>query len=247
MRGAGPVTTAQRGFTLVELLLAVTLMTMLLGLAYGGLRSAIRSTDRGQVLLQESGQVRSTHQFVRRQLNQMLPLAYATDGLDDEIRTVFTGDANHIQFVAPMPGYLGAGGPQVQRIEVVAGDEGLDLLFTHALLQDFEEGDLGLRDPVVLLEGVADVGFQFLGEDEEGELTGWQNSWEETDKLPVSVRLDIAMSGDTPIQWPALIAGVRVDGLGLAVGGAGGVDGASSAHAAILQRIRERRQREQQQ
>ena len=39
-----------------------------------------------------------------------------------------------------MPGYLGAGGPQVQLIEVVNGDDGeLLIQFSHALLQGFEE------------------------------------------------------------------------------------------------------------
>ena len=35
---------AARGFTLVELLLAMTLMSMLLALAYGGLRASTRAT-----------------------------------------------------------------------------------------------------------------------------------------------------------------------------------------------------------
>ena len=44
---------SESGFTLVELLLAITLMAMLLGLAYGGLRAATRVTQSGQVLLAE--------------------------------------------------------------------------------------------------------------------------------------------------------------------------------------------------
>ena len=60
------------GFTLVELLLAITLMSMLLALAYGGLRASARATDRGQVILEESGRIRMAHQFVRKQLNQMV-------------------------------------------------------------------------------------------------------------------------------------------------------------------------------
>ena len=38
-------------------------------------------------------------------------------------------------------------------------------------------------------------------EDEEGELTGWMNAWDETDTLPVSVRLDIDMPEDTVAEW----------------------------------------------
>ena len=66
-----------RGFTLVELLLALTLMSMLLALAYGGLRAATRAADRGQTILEHSSRIRMAHQFVHKQLNQMLPLAQA--------------------------------------------------------------------------------------------------------------------------------------------------------------------------
>ena len=66
------------GFTLVELLLAITLMSILLGLTYSGLRAATRSTERGEIILANNGEIRTTHQFVRRQLNQMLPLAFVS-------------------------------------------------------------------------------------------------------------------------------------------------------------------------
>ncbi|MGB5292874.1 MAG: prepilin-type N-terminal cleavage/methylation domain-containing protein, partial [Lysobacterales bacterium] len=144
------------GFTLVELLLAITLMSILLGLTYTGLSAATRSSQRGELLLAAGGELRSSHQFIRRQLNQMLPLSFAET--DDTLpqRIVFEGDARHIKFVAPMPGYLGAGGPQVQLVEVVDGDDGeMHIQFSHALLQGFTEDRLYDREPVVLLTGVS--------------------------------------------------------------------------------------------
>ena len=165
------------GFTLVELLLAITLMSILLGLTYSGLRAATRASQRGELLLAAGGELRASHQFIRRQLNQMLPLPYAVTEDAEEFRIVFEGDEKHIQYVAPMPGYLGAGGPQVQLIEIVNADDGeLLIQFSHALLQGFEESRLMDRDPVILLEGVSSAGFEFLTEDEEGELIGWTTS-----------------------------------------------------------------------
>ena len=200
------------GFTLVELLLAITLMSILLGLTYSGLRAATRASVQGEKILAAGGELRATHQFVRRQLNQMLPLSYAvTDGFE-EIRVVFEGDAKRIQYVAPMPGYLGAGGPQVQLLELVNDDNGeVVLQFSHALLQGFEEEYLYDRDPVILLEGVDSAGFEFLGKDESGELTGWTANWDQQDVLPVAVRLDLEFSEDLNLRWPDLVAGVRVD------------------------------------
>jgi len=200
-----------RGFTLVELLLAMTLMSILLGLTYSGLRAATRSSERGEKMLAAGGELRASHQFVRRQLNQMLPLSFGITDDADTIRIVFLGDSKSVQYVAPMPGYLGTGGPQVQLIELASGGDGSVLQFTHALLQGYEEGDLGYREPVILLENVESAGFEFLGVDEEGEVTDWVSSWDQPEMLPVAVRLNLEFSNETQMLWPDLVAGVRVD------------------------------------
>ena len=199
------------GFTLVELLLAITLMSILLGLTYSGLRAATKSSARGEEILAAGGELRAAHQFVRRQLNQMLPLPFAATDDAQETRIVFEGNANRIQYVAPMPGYLGAGGPQVQLLEITHGNDGGILQFSNALLQGFEQQRLYDRDPVILLEAVESAGFEFLGRDEDGELTGWTSMWDQTDRLPVAVRLNISFSRDLNLDWPDLVAGVRVD------------------------------------
>jgi general secretion pathway protein J len=209
---------AVTGFTLVELLLAITLMSILLALTYSGLRAASRSTESGEELLAFTGGMRASHQFVRRQLNQMLPLAFAELDDAEQTRAVFLGDSREIWFVAPMPGYLGAGGPQVQVLELAEGDDGDVLQFRHALLQYFEEEYLFERDPVILLEGVASAGFEFVGLDEEGVLTPWMTTWDEPGSLPVAVRLSIEFDEDRNVHWPAMVAGVRVDEEALQVG-----------------------------
>jgi general secretion pathway protein J len=205
------VTAKASGFTLVELLLAITLMSILLGLTYTGLRAATRSSEQGEKMLAVAGEMRASHQFLRRQLNQMLPLPFETDGSTENNRIVFLGDARSIQYVAPMPGYLGSGGPQVQLIEFQSGKENTVLQLSHALLQGYEEARLYDRDPVILLEGVESGGFEYLGLDEDGISTGWTPSWDQTDQLPVAVRLSLDFIEDRQIQWPELIAGVRID------------------------------------
>ena len=213
-KGAGRA----KGFTLVELLLAITLLSILLGLTYSGLRAAYRSSERGEELLAFKGGMRASHQFLRRQLNQMLPLAFAEEGDVDQTRIQFLGDSRAIQFVAPMPGYLGFGGPQVQFLELADGDDGDVLLFRHALLQYFEEDHLYERDPIILLENIEAAQFEFLGLDEEGMLSGWMPSWDQMQTLPVAVRLNIEFSEEKDTQWPDLVAGVRVDEGALQVG-----------------------------
>ncbi len=219
-RSKGMNTRRASGFTLVELLLAITLMSILLALTYTGLRAATRSAERGEKILAVGGEIRAAHQFVRRQLNQMLPLPFAVDNSGDQVRIVFEGDARHIQYVAPMPGYLGAGGPQVQLLELTRDNEGGVLQFSNALLQGFDQAQLFDRPPVILLKDVESGSFEFLGRDRDGVLTGWVSSWDQQDTLPVAVRLNLVFSTESSLRWPDLVASARIDGSAVR-GGAG--------------------------
>ena len=115
-----------------------------------------------------------------------------------------------------MPGYLGFGGPQVQELAIMRGDDHLELVLSHALLQGFEESLLYERLPILLLEHIESASFSFLGLDEEGELAGWTSTWETPGVLPESIALDIEFTDEVYIQWPMLTASVRIDPSALA-------------------------------
>jgi general secretion pathway protein J len=203
------------GFTLVELLLAITLLSILLALAYGGFRASTRATDRGQDILQESSRLRLAHQFVHRQLNQLLPMSFSDEDSDD-LPMVFVGDPRSIRYVGPMPGYLGFGGPQVQELSIVEGENGRQLVLSHALLQGFEEADLDQRAPIMLIDGIVGGSFSFQGRDEQGEPGPWSDQWDETDILPLAVALQLDFNEEAHMEWPELVASVRIDGLAIA-------------------------------
>jgi general secretion pathway protein J len=185
---------------------------MLLALTYGGMRAATRATDRGQQILEDSSRVRMAHQFVRRQLTQMLPLAFAQDDMSEE-RIVFQGDGRSIRYVAPMPGYLGFGGPQVQELFFEEGESGLEMVLNHALLQGFELDFLDQQEPIFLLGEISDARFSFLERDENGFPAGWSSAWNTTAELPLAISLELEFNEDVYIRWPLLTTSVRVDGV----------------------------------
>jgi len=228
------------GFTLVELLLAMTLLSMLLALAYGGLHAATHATDRGQEILEESGRLRMAHQFVRKQLNQAIPLAFVQADQSQptsEEPEVFLGSDRSVRFVGPMPGYLGFGGPQVQQLSIVPGENGLELVLEHALLQGFEESELTLAEPIMLIDHIAYAQFQFLGFDEDNQLQSWTSNWEEAGKLPEAVALDIEFEEGSYTEWPLMVAAVKIDpGVVEAAGG-------DSYESSIRQLIEKRKRR----
>jgi general secretion pathway protein J len=182
------------------------------------------------------------HQFVRKQLNQASPLVFAVSE-DGEERTVFLGEPDRIRFVAPMPGYLGFGGPQVQDLAIVRGRDSLELVLSHALLQGFEEARLYDLPPIPLLGDIKSATFSFLGRDENGDLAGWTSTWADPSVLPESIGLEIEFVDDVYIQWPLLTAAIRIDPAaltGLVTGAEGGNRNYSSAIQDMINRRRNR-------
>ena len=197
-----------RGFTLIEVLLAITLLAMVMTVAYAGLRSVIRSTDRVEALNQKATHVRATQRLLHQQLERMLPLVYSEQ---EGERIVFAGERDVIRYVAPMPGYLGRGGPQVQEMAIEPGRDGDRLVFRHAPLVGYTPELMRERDPVVLIENIVDGGFSFIGFDDRGRLTDWMDTWEQPGQMPTMVSLQLELAETSELFWPDLRVRTRVD------------------------------------
>jgi general secretion pathway protein J len=195
-----------RGFTLLEVLIAVTLLALLVAMAYGSLRTAVRATRSGEALIERTDRMRVTQEFLRRQLSNAMPLPF--ERLEDSGENrVFVADADTLRFVAPMPGHLARGGPHVQWLTFVSERDGLRLEFDHAQLNGYDPDDPkgdSEREPVVLLDGIRYGRFEFRALDEEGELADWDSNWDDPQRLPLLVRLVLEFDHDSRQRWPHL-------------------------------------------
>ncbi len=198
-----------RGFTLIEVMLAISLVALVMAMAYGGFRAAVRASNTGEVIIEENNRLRVVQQFVRRQL--MLAQALDIEEEADGERIRFLGDRDRVRFVSPMPGYLSYGGPYVQQLSIERGMEGYELVYYYAMYNGYEPGDIEAHDGIVLLEGLARGEFHYLGMDPENQEVFWADFWEMTDELPMAVAVEIDLEREHGQVWPDLIAPVMVD------------------------------------
>lgn len=201
-----------RGFSLLEVLVATTLLAAGMALAFAALNNASRATVAAEAEAARSERLRAVQGFLRRQLEGALALPMAPQSVDDD-PVVFEASASELRLVAPMPGYLSRGGPHVQSFRLVRGPAGLRLEFEHQLLGP--EGPVEPaqpRPPVVLLDGIAEARFAVRGLDELGEAGEWQADWQTPDQVPRLVRLELRFA-EPRARWPAFVAAPR---LGLA-------------------------------
>lgn len=205
-----------RGFTLLEVLVALVLLAAGLALAFATLRSSTAVVARGEDMAQASERMRAVHGYLRARLASAQPIVFATDrGTLRQAR--FLGTPRRMRFVSDLPDYLGYGGPYLH--ELVADDDGrLQVAFSVARPDaSLEEVDLAMRGQRAerLADGLRVVRFRYRGLDAENRLGPWQDRWETSEMLPLQVKVEVeAVQGG---RWPDLVVT-----LARSEGGAGG-------------------------
>ena len=198
----------QRGFTLLEVLGALVLLALLLVAVYGGVRSAIHGVRSGNAAINRIDQIGSAQRFLRSELAQALAQPIGHDDRGEPI--YFVGNAHEMRYVAPLPGYLGRLGPQLQVLRLVDsghGDQRLELQLS--LLPPDGQPPRPLGEPQVLLDHIAKGSFGYRGRDALNRLLPWSSDWPDGSRLPQLVRIRLqAQGGD---DWPELDVPLRVD------------------------------------
>lgn len=191
---------SRRGFTLLELILALTIVGTVVLVALGAFRIGQRAWEKGDAVAENNQRLRIAAERVRQQL--AAATVYVLPGENDSV-IGFEGRAGEIRFVS--------------RLALVPGHE-QGLVFVHyRLLQTADQGGVlaFYEQPVMTLEGMpeeepgseafkplivglSEAAWQYRG-DEASTGGAWQETWEAAEqlRLPAAVRLEMR-SGDAP-------------------------------------------------
>lgn len=188
----------QIGFTLLELVVAITLMGLVLVVLYSGLRLGLNSWEGGEQRAEAINRQRLVAEFLRRQLAQSMTV-YQKSNDPQEKTVAFVGQSNSIEFVAPMLAQLGQGGLYRVRIELV--NNRLQVHFRPYLPRNPNAGE---EQESVLVEGVSALEWAYFGpeRDDATEPPRWRSDWASSARRPLLVRLNLAVRGE---PWPDLV------------------------------------------
>ncbi len=217
--------TRSHGFTLLEVLLVILLLGLLLAGAYGSIRAAARAIHAGEQTIERTNRLRAAQEFIRHQISRALPLSFGQEQASGN-NFLFQGERDFMRFVAPMPGYLSHGGAYVQTLELANGRDGMQLLFTNQMLNGFDLQKLAGSDlePEPLLDQIRSGHFEFRSFDAEGKLGEWKDKWDESNQLPLMVRIELTMQDSSRLVWPSMEIPLLLDmgGMQRPFGGGGG-------------------------
>lgn len=194
-----------RGFTLLEVLFALLLLGLLLALVGTALLGGNRALERGARYAQRLDEVRASQNFLRRSVQQILPIAFQSTA--DKSDLMFDGQPQRLRYVAVLPEPLG-GGIQLHTLQLI--QNGPD---AQSLQVRFDRIDPnGLHpwgEPQILLHDVRNLHFRYRGKDPEGHATQWLDQWPWPGRLPQQIRIDLDLLG--PIAWVAQVASLQLE------------------------------------
>jgi prepilin-type N-terminal cleavage/methylation domain-containing protein len=177
------------GFTLLEVVLAMSVLALVAMVCYGAFHLGIRAVERGEVAVVSTQRLRVASDIIIRQVKSVVP--YPARDKELEIYPYFLGTATSLSFVTAN-GLQGGGG--LFRIVYQVMDDPPRLVFTETPyfspdVLGADEFDASGGRTAVLLDGFNSLKFEYLLND--GADIEWRPRWsgKEEEMLPVAIRV----------------------------------------------------------
>lgn len=168
----------EQGFTLIEVLIALTLLSIMVALLFSVLRVCAQSWEAGERKLAQVSEIASVNNFFR------LYLATARPEWEDD-SVMFRGRAKQVQFVSAFEASAGRSG--LQQIKVHMQQDG-----EHTLQVSIKPFYAQLQDEqwqsAVLMEHVQEFKVFYRGQEVEED---WLTEWQEEKEMPALVKIKI--------------------------------------------------------
>ncbi|CAN5495318.1 N/A [soil metagenome] len=190
------------GFTLMELLIAITLLGFILVLLFGGMRLGARIWDAGELRSENNTHLSLVQSFVRRELSQIHPYRWKKKPTPEY---AFVGESGKLNFVAPVVAQLGPGGLHLVRLEVVKDKDSGQLVMIKQV-PEADSADFSALDgaeKIVLAEKAESVSFSYFGADSKDAEPQWTDKWDNGKRMPFLIRMRVKFSNGR--EWPDLV------------------------------------------
>lgn len=196
MRGAG-------GFTLVELLIVLVLLSLLVLAMGSALRTASQTEERVDARLQRMDDLRIANGFLRSVLGRVSAQKIGTPVEVGASPFFFVGAPASMGWVGVMPARYGAGGRYHFRLGVADG--GVLTLQFVPWTDASTPPDWSVAQNATLLSGVTGLALRY--EDAAVEPPDWSPQWTLIDRLPNRVAISVQTATG---PWPDIIIPLRI-------------------------------------
>jgi len=195
----------ESGFTLLEIMVAMVVLTMIMTTAFGSLRLGERSWEAGLEHAGQTENLRTVTGVLQRTFSQVLPLHWT-----DQAKTyiAFSGNSQQLRFIAPAPLHHGATGLFEYTLLIKPHADSSQLVLYYRLHDPDRRGfetDNSDSQQVVLVDDVGTGGFTYYGSPVAADEPQWHTLWNnDAEAFPRLVRARI-VPHDKQQPWPDLL------------------------------------------
>lgn len=191
------------GFTLIEVTIAITLLTLIVLMLYGSFYLGERAIAKAQARSDQSQSLRTFEEFLAAYIHSAHP--YRATTRDPAV--YFIGDDRSVEFISSLSNGLGGRGMAKVRIAAdSAGSSGATLTLEEEMPVRVSDKELGgggggYRNSIVLAEGLRSFRIEYL--DPQSEDEHWAEEWDGRQRraLPRAVRLSFRGDKGNEVRW----------------------------------------------
>ena len=196
-----------RGFTLIEVMLAMTLLSIMMVLLFSALRISAQSWEAGEGKIAQVNETALVYNFFQRHLATARPLW--NDVSEGGQTFSFQGTSRSLQFVSAFPASAARPGLQLFTIERVRQQDGVKAIkVTITPFFPAADGETWEPEEEILLDNVQDFRLAYFGLDENSGTGFWQDAWRDRKTLPSLVKIKIVRNNE--LFWPEMVIAVRM-------------------------------------
>ena len=194
-----------QGFTLVELLVVMVLLSLVVLAMGSALRTAAQTEERVDDRLLRSDEMRVADEFLHSVLGRISARKNAALQTSGDSQFVFKGGAQEMEWVGTMPARYGAGGRYHFHLGLEGQSGGALVLRFTPWIDDATPPDWGSADTYVLTGRVRDLQIQY--QDNQVEPPAWGAPWADPTRLPGRVMLSLQTASG---PWPDIVIAMRI-------------------------------------
>ena len=212
----------EAGFTLLELMIATTVLAFLSLLLFGGLRFGTRVWEKTETSTAEMNRVRAAQQSLADELTRIYPF-FVSSPVDNYVD--FAGDERSVTFLAPSGAVQGV----MDRVTIAAlpGRDGYSVVMSdygelspapkprrHLLISGMKWIQISYYGPPTAAKPIFQSSARTITAQGAPKATAdqppeWTSVWKGQARLPMLIRIRASFANKTP--WPDLVVSPRID------------------------------------
>lgn len=176
---------SSRGFTLLELMISIVLLSVIILIIFSAARLGFRSIETGGKKIEALERNRASLNIINAQVQSMTPLTYNDPKAKNPKPNYFKGEGGLMQFSTNYSIWGGQRGYVVVSYRIEPDNDGKQTLYAT-------ENTVGIEDykETKLLEALDKLSFEYFYKGPTDEKGDWIEKWTDDTNIPLKIRIN---------------------------------------------------------